>query len=89
MWVNKSVPAMAGARLVVSLNGLSLSPKYAPEMTAPATIAGLMPMVWPMPIRAIPTVAVVDQDEPVLRLIKAEMMTAVGKKNCTLIKSRP
>ncbi len=27
MWVNKSVPAIAGARLVVSLSGLILSPK--------------------------------------------------------------
>ena len=27
MWVNKSVPAMAGAKLVVSEKGESLSPK--------------------------------------------------------------
>jgi len=58
-------------------------------MMAPAMIAGLRPMVCPMPIRAIPTVAVVDQEEPVLRLTRAEMMTAVGKNNWTLIKSRP
>ena len=36
---NKSVPATAGARLVVSDRGDILSPKYEPEIIAPAVIS--------------------------------------------------
>ena len=36
MWVNSGVPAAEDARVVVSESGEILSPKYAPEMIAPA-----------------------------------------------------
>ena len=56
MWVNTSVPAAAGAMLVVSEKGDILSPNTAPEMDIPATRAGLMPMPRPMVMKAIPMV---------------------------------
>ena len=57
IWEYKFPPAIAGAKFVVSLNGESLSPKYAPEITAPAVIpAGILKAV-PTATRAIPTVA--------------------------------
>ena len=65
MCVFKSVPAMAGAKLVVSESGDILSPKYAPESTAPAVIAGSKPNPLPIPIKAIPIVALVVQELPV------------------------
>ncbi len=65
MWVKRSVPAIAGARFVVSDKGDILSPKYAPLMIAPATNPSDMPKVFPIPKRAIPIVAIVDQELPV------------------------
>ena len=37
-------PTMEGTRTVVSDTGVSLSPKYAPEITAPAVITGSAPI---------------------------------------------
>ncbi len=65
MCVNRSVPATAGARFVVSDMGDILSPKYAPEMIAPATTGSPMPRVRPMVISATPTVPMVDQLLPI------------------------
>ena len=65
--VNKSVPAIAGAKFVVSLKGDILSPKYAPDITAPAIIPGFIPNTEPIPINAIPTVAEVVQELPVAK----------------------
>ena len=48
-----------------------------------------IPMVCPIPINAIPTVAVVLQEEPVLRLTNAAITTAVGRKKVALISSKP
>ena len=58
-------------------------------MIAPATTGEGIPMACPIPIKAIPTVAVVDQEDPVLKLTNAEMIVAVGRNKLTLIKSRP
>ena len=80
MWVNKSDPAIAGARLVVSLNGESLSPKYAPDITAPATIPTGISRARPIPIKAIPTVAEVVQLLPVAIEMMAQMTIQAGKK---------
>ena len=71
---------MAGARLVVSLSGDILSPKYAPEITAPAIIPTGKPMAFPMPISAIPTVADVVQLLPVATDINAQMIIHAAKK---------
>ncbi len=78
--VNRSVPATAGARLVVSDRGDILSPKYAPEMIAPAIIASLKPSALPMPSRATPIVATVDHELPVETDTTAQMITAAKRK---------
>ena len=51
--------------MVVSDNGDILSPKYAPEMTAPATIPAGIPILSPIPIPATPIVAIVDHELPI------------------------
>ena len=48
---------MEAAMLVVSEMGDILSPKNAPDTTAPATTAGLAPKALPIPIKATPRVA--------------------------------
>ena len=80
IWVNKSVPAIAGARFVVSDRGDILSPKYAPETTAPATIPRFNPIASPIPTRAIPTVADVVHEIPVAREIIEHISTQAGRK---------
>lgn len=80
-WVKTSVPAMAGARLVVSLRGDILSPKYAPLIMAPATTASLRPMAFPIPSKATPMVATVDQLLPVATLTMAPTTTAVKRNS--------
>src|SRR5690606_6254070 len=78
--VNRSVPAIAGARFVVSLRGESLSPKYAPESIAPAVIPTEMPKASAIPIRAIPTVAEVVQLLPVATEITEHMIIQAARK---------
>ena len=80
MWVKRLDPETAGAKLVVSLKGDSLSPKYAPEITAPATIPSGISIALPIPINAIPTVAEVVQLLPVEMDIMAHMIKQEGKK---------
>ena len=79
-WVNTSVPAMAGAKLVVSDSGDILSPKKAPEITAPAVIGAGIPSPAAIPISAIPMVPAVPQDVPVASEVIEEIIRAVGKK---------
>ena len=66
MWVKRSVPVTAGAKFVVSERGDILSPKYAPEITAPAVIPADMLKAVPTAIKAIPTVAEVVYELPVV-----------------------
>ena len=87
--VNKSVPAIAGARFVVSDKGDILSPKYAPEITAPAAIPEGIPMVFPIPINATPTVAAVVHELPVAIEIMAQTIHEATKKKVGLIISNP
>ena len=63
----------------MSLSGESLSPKYAPEITAPATIPDGIPKAFPIPISAIPTVAEVVQLLPVESEITAHIIKQDGK----------
>ena len=72
--VNKSVPAIAGARLVVSDSGDILSPKYAPEIIVPATKPSDIPKAFPIPNKAIPTVAIVDHELPEAKDTTAQMI---------------
>ena len=80
MWSNSVAPAIAGAKFVVSDNGDILSPKYAPEITAPAVISGGNPNAVPTPIRATPMEPAVDQEEPVAKDTMEHRIQAVNKK---------
>src|SRR5699024_7597200 len=64
MWSKSFTPPIAAARFVVSDNGESLSPKNAPEMTAPATRGAGKPIPSPMAMNAMPTVAMVVSELP-------------------------
>ena len=79
IWLNNSPPAIAGAKFVVSLNGDILSPKYAPDKTAPAVIPTSIPSVFPIPINAIPIVADVVQELPVAIDIIAQIITQAAR----------
>ena len=89
MWSKSPSPTIAGATLVVSDSGESLSPKNAPEMTAPATTGSGTPMPPPMAMNARPTVAMDVNELPRTREMKAVTRQAIGRKNVGLMNSRP
>ena len=62
---NRSVPAIAGARFVVSDKGDILSPKYAPDITAPAAILGDKSKPVAIPTKAIPSVPATVHELPI------------------------
>ena len=68
------------ARMVVSDKGDILSPKYAPEIMAPAIQPSSKPCAFPIPIRAIPMVAMVVHELPVITEINAQMMQVDARK---------
>ena len=72
---NNSLPATAGARLVVSDNGEILSPKYAPEITNPAVIGSGRPKPALIPIKATPTVDLVVQQHHVAIATTTEIIS--------------
>ena len=76
--VKRSVPVTAGARLVVSDKGDILSPKYAPEMIAPAVIAGERSSPIDTPINATPSVPATVQELPVARAAIAQIKHVAG-----------
>ena len=78
--VKRGVPADEDASTVVSERGDTLSPKYAPDMMAPAIQPGSYPCAVPMPTRATPTVAMVVQELPVITAIRAEMAQVAKRK---------
>ncbi len=63
---------------MVSDNGDNLSPKYAPEIIAPAVSAGGKPKDAPIPIKATPIVAHVLHELPILTETKAQTITALA-----------
>ena len=77
---NTSVPAIAGARFVVSDRGDSLSPKYAPERIAPAVGPTGTPRPAAIPISARPMVPIVPHDVPVARDVTEQIRTVATKK---------
>ena len=79
MWLNRSEPPTTAAMFVVSLNGDILSPKYAPEMMAPAIHPSLSPEAVPMPTRATPTVPTVPHELPVASESKPQITHAANK----------
>ena len=74
MCVNMGTCAVEEARTVVSLMSEILSPKYAPEIMAPAIHPSSKPRARPMPMRATPMVATVVHDDPVSSETTAQMM---------------
>ena len=87
--VYRSPPAIAGARFVVSLSGDILSPKYAPEITAPAVIPGDILNAVPTATNAIPTVAEVVYELPVVRETIAVTINVRGRNTVGSIKFNP
>ena len=87
--VYRSPPAIAGARFVVSLNGDILSPKYAPEITAPAVIPGDILKAVPTATKAIPTVAEVVYELPVVSETTAVTINVRGKNTVGSIRFSP
>ena len=80
IWVKSGTSVVEEANTVVSLMTEILSPKYAPEIIAPAIQPSSKPNARPIPIRATPIVAMVVHEEPVRREIIAQMIHEAGKK---------
>ena len=89
MWSKSFTPVVEAASTVVSDSGDILSPKYAPEITAPAIQASLYPIIEPMPIKAMPMVAHVVHELPVRTEITEQTMHVTARKVSGLINSRP
>src|SRR5699024_1225084 len=66
IWDQRSVPAQAGARLVVSDMGEILSPKTDPAMIAPAIMPRSAWWPWARAMQTTPAVPAADQLEPVM-----------------------
>ena len=89
MCLKSGTPTELEASTVVSDRGDTLSPKYAPLMMAPATHPSAKPSARPMPISAMPMVATVVHDEPVMTLTSALMMQPEARKMPGRITSMP
>ena len=70
-------PTSRGTRIVVSDSGVILSPKYAPQMTAPAATASSSPRTLLMPTNATPRVPAVVHELPVTMPTRAQMAAVV------------
>lgn len=79
MCLNKGTLTAPEANTVVSDNGDILSPKYAPLIMAPAIQPSSNPWARPMPMRAMPMVAMVVHELPVMTLTMADMMQVEAK----------
>ena len=80
MWVYSGAPAPIAQILVESDSGESLSPRYAPETTAPAVAAIGAPSAAAVPIRATPIVPAEPQEVPVNSDISAVARNAVSSR---------
>ena len=89
IWIKRSVPDIAAARFVVSDRGDILSPKYAPEIIDPATKPWDIPNTSPIPISAIPIVAIVDQELPEAKETMAHIIQEAKRKISGLRICRP
>ena len=78
--VNSGTSEVEEANTVVSLIIDILSPKYAPEIIAPAIQPSSKPNARPIPIKATPMVAMVVHEEPVSSDIMAQIMHDAGRK---------
>ena len=71
--VNRGVSVTDDASTVVSERGDILSPKYAPDSMAPAVHPAEKPSAIPMPMKAVPMVATVVQELPVISETREHM----------------
>jgi hypothetical protein len=62
--------------MVVSDSGVILSPKYAPQITAPAAVGSSRPSTLAIPTKATPRVPAVVQELPVTMPTKAQTAAA-------------
>src|SRR5699024_10930259 len=86
---NKSTFSTDEAMFVVSDNGDILSPKNAPETTAPAVIASDISNVLAIPINATPTVPTVVNELPILIPIMDATTNTIARKNFGVTKLKP
>jgi hypothetical protein len=70
-------PTSFGTRIVVSERGVILSPKYAPQMTAPAAISSARPITLAMATNATPSVPAVVHELPVTMPTTAQIAAVV------------
>ena len=80
IWSNSGTRDAVEAKTVVSERAETLSPKYAPEIIAPAIQPSLKPIALPIPISATPMVAIVVHEEPVTNDTNAQIMQATPRK---------
>jgi hypothetical protein len=66
--------------MVVSDSGVILSPKYAPQITAPAAAAVDKPIAEAMPTKATPSVPAVVHELPVTSPTSAQIAQVARKK---------
>lgn len=78
---NRGVPEEDEAITVVSDKGDILSPKYAPDIIAPAIHGVGNPIPYPIPINATPIVAIVVHELPVITETIAEVTQHIRIKN--------
>ena len=78
-WSITSISAIAAERTQLSESGESLSPKYAPERTAPAVTGAGTPIAEPIPIIAIPAVPTVPHDVPVASEVIPHSISVAGR----------
>ena len=86
---NRSLPAIAEARLVESERGDILSPKTAPETIAPANNGRLIPIADPTAKRANPIVEIVVKPEPIDRPTNEQTIKVDGTNHLAEISLKP
>jgi hypothetical protein len=70
-------PTSCGTRIVVSESGVILSPKYAPQITAPAATCAGSPITLAIPTNATPSVPAVVHELPVTSPTIAQIAAVV------------
>ena len=79
-WETVRSPTSCGTRIVVSDSGVILSPKYAPQITAPAAAASERPSTVAIPTKATPSVPAVVHELPVTMPTSAQIAAVATKK---------
>ena len=82
-------PTVSDARLVVSESGDILSPRKAPEMTAPAVMASDKSKAPAIPIKATPIVADVVNELPIHKPKSDVIKKATAKNDSPEIQLNP